>query len=46
MTAEPTLLIGMDMLGSFDLVVIDYRTHELDLRQRPSMSNWKILPIS
>jgi hypothetical protein len=34
MLEEPTLLIGMDVLGSFDVLVIDYRTKELELRQR------------
>jgi len=34
MVAEPTLLIGMDVLGSFEALVIDYRTHQLELRSR------------
>ena len=34
MLDEPTLLVGMDVLGSFDVLVIDYRTKELELRQR------------
>jgi predicted aspartyl protease len=36
MIKEPTLLIGMDVLGSFDIVVIDYRTHQLELLLRQS----------
>jgi predicted aspartyl protease len=31
MTGQPTLLIGMDVLGSFEALVIDYRTHQLEL---------------
>jgi hypothetical protein len=34
MIKEPTLLIGMDVLGSFDVVIIDYRTHQLELMLR------------
>jgi predicted aspartyl protease len=40
MTHEPTLLVGMDVLGSFDAMVIDYRTRELELRQRNAQSDW------
>jgi predicted aspartyl protease len=32
MTAEPTLIIGMDVLGLFDTLVIDYRRRELQIR--------------
>jgi hypothetical protein len=35
MAREPTLLIGMDVLGLLDVFVIDYRRHELQLRTRP-----------
>jgi predicted aspartyl protease len=31
---EPTLTLGMDMLGSFDVLVIDYNRHELQIRSR------------
>jgi predicted aspartyl protease len=31
MITEPTLLIGMDVLGSFDALVIDYRMHQLQV---------------
>jgi Aspartyl protease len=40
MLQEPTLLIGMDVLGSFDVLVIDYRTKELELRQRDPWNGW------
>ena len=45
MTREPTMLIGMDVLGSFDAIVIDYRTHELELRQRAARSDWLNRPV-
>jgi Aspartyl protease len=45
MTTEPTLLIGMDVLGSFDAIVIDYRTHELELRPRAAPSDWLNRPV-
>lgn len=34
MTREPTLTIGMDLLGSFDVLIIDYNRHELQIRPR------------
>ena len=34
MTNEPTLTLGMDLLGSFDVMVIDYNRHELQIRTR------------
>jgi hypothetical protein len=34
LTDEPTLTIGMDLLGSFDVLVIDYGRHELQIRPR------------
>lgn len=46
MTREPTLLIGMDVLGSFDAIVIDYRTPELELRQRSTLPGWIQLPLN
>lgn len=34
MIDEPTILIGMDVLGVLDQIIIDYRTRELHLRTR------------
>lgn len=34
MTREPALLIGMDVLGLFDTLIIDYRRSELQVRMR------------
>lgn len=34
LTNEPALLIGMDVIGVFDAVVIDYRLRELHLKAR------------
>lgn len=34
--SEPTLVLGMDVLGSVDVLVIDYRLHELQMRLRHS----------
>ncbi|MBS0395329.1 MAG: aspartyl protease family protein [Proteobacteria bacterium] len=34
MTKEPALLIGMDVLGLLDTMIIDYRRHELQVLQR------------
>ncbi len=34
LTREPTLLLGMDVIGSFDALVIDYRKRELQIRAR------------
>ena len=31
---EPTMLIGMDVLGLFDTLIIDYKLHELQIRPR------------
>ncbi|HVO48486.1 MAG TPA: retroviral-like aspartic protease family protein [Steroidobacteraceae bacterium] len=31
---EPTLLLGMDVLGSFDVLVIDYRLRQMQIRMR------------
>jgi len=46
MTAEPTLLIGMDVLGSFDTLIIDYRTHQLEVRTRTSVMRGQHRPTS
>jgi predicted aspartyl protease len=35
-TREPALLIGMDVIGSFDAMVIDYAKRELQVRTRNS----------
>lgn len=37
LTREPVILIGMDVLGLFDTLVIDYRRHELQVRMRNSI---------
>ena len=34
MTKEPAVLIGMDVLGLLDTLIIDYKRHELQVRQR------------
>jgi hypothetical protein len=34
LTNEPTMIIGMDVIGAFDQVIIDYRQRELYLRAR------------
>jgi hypothetical protein len=39
LTREPTLAIGMDLLGSFDVVIIDYARREIQLRPRPRESS-------
>jgi hypothetical protein len=36
MTREPALMLGMDVLGLLDQIIIDYRTRELHLRTRDS----------
>jgi hypothetical protein len=36
MTREPALMLGMDVLGMLDQVIIDYRTRELHLRTKDS----------
>jgi hypothetical protein len=36
LTNKPTLMIGMDVLGSFDVLVIDYKMHEMQIRTRNS----------
>jgi len=34
LTDEPTLTLGMDLLGSFDVLIIDYTRHEMQIRSR------------
>ncbi|HEY3784044.1 MAG TPA: aspartyl protease family protein [Steroidobacteraceae bacterium] len=34
LTRKPTLLLGMDVLGSFDAIIIDYRMRELEILTR------------
>jgi hypothetical protein len=34
---EPALAIGMDLLGSFDMLIIDYARGEMQVRLRESM---------
>lgn len=38
LTRQPTLLLGMDVLGSFDVLVIDYRMREMQIRTRERVS--------
>jgi hypothetical protein len=38
LTHQPTLMLGMDVLGSFDVLVIDYKLHELQIRTRNSLA--------
>jgi hypothetical protein len=45
MIREPTLLVGMDVLGSFDALVIDYRSKQLELRQRTAQGDWLNRPV-
>jgi hypothetical protein len=33
---QPTLVLGMDVLGTVDVLVIDYRLRELQVRLRDS----------
>ena len=35
---QPTLMIGMDVLGSFDVLIIDYKMREMQIRTRRSMA--------
>jgi predicted aspartyl protease len=39
MTAEPAMLIGIDILGLLDSMVIDYRRMELQIRMRHNWQN-------
>jgi hypothetical protein len=39
MTSEPTMLIGIDILGLLDSMVIDYRRMELQIRTRHNWEN-------
>jgi predicted aspartyl protease len=45
LTDEPTLTLGMDLLGSFDVLIIDYNRRELQIRSRdsppPPPYNWR-----
>jgi len=44
MTTEPALLIGMDVLGLLDTLIIDYKRHELQVLQRgASTPDWRQL---
>jgi hypothetical protein len=40
MTEEPVILLGMDVLGQFDTLIIDYRRRELQIRMR----TWDSIP--
>jgi hypothetical protein len=37
LTREPILMLGMDVLGSFDVLIIDYRMREMQIRTRGSI---------
>lgn len=38
LTNKPVLLVGMDLLGSFDVLIIDYRMHQMMVKlSRPSL---------
>jgi hypothetical protein len=36
LTHEPMVFLGMDVLGSFDVLVIDYKMREMQIRPRGS----------
>ena len=36
---QPALTLGMDLLGSFDVLIIDYKLHELQIRPRYSVDS-------
>jgi hypothetical protein len=36
LNSQPTLMIGMDVLGSFDVLIIDYKMQEMQVRTRGS----------
>jgi hypothetical protein len=40
MTDEPALTIGMDMLGTFDVLIIDYARRELQVRPRTYINSF------
>jgi hypothetical protein len=31
MTSEPSIMLGMDVLGVLDQIIIDYKAHELHI---------------
>ena len=41
----PTLTLGMDLLGSFDVLIIDYARHELQIRLRGSQLPGALTPF-
>jgi hypothetical protein len=43
LTDQPTLTIGMDLLGSFDALIIDYNRRELQIRSRQAQDNGYVL---
>jgi hypothetical protein len=38
LTEEPAMTLGMDLLGTFDVLVIDYARHELQVRLRNELT--------
>jgi len=45
LTQQPVILIGMDALGLFDTLIIDYKRQELQVRMRPTQSQNSCAPI-
>src|SRR5579862_3574851 len=45
LTDEPTLTLGMDLLGSFDVLIIDYARHELQVRMRETQAPIGVNPF-
>ena len=43
LTDQPTVTIGMDLLGSFEALVIDYNRRELQIRARQAQDNGYVL---
>jgi hypothetical protein len=40
MVSDPVMLIGMDVLGLFDTIIIDYKRRELQVRMRREISDF------
>lgn len=45
MTKEPAVLIGMDVLGLLDVLILDYRRGELQVRMRNSPAAFNPIPL-
>jgi hypothetical protein len=46
LTKDPALLVGMDVLGLMDVLIIDYRTKEMHVRLRDAHSDNGIAPMT